>query len=255
VKLKIFALADHPPKITRAERARRWMDDFPGRHAYRCLPLAIANAYGWDVLSPYSFTATWSGGMSAQDVKFEADANAPYLSHFVNGNFSRGVMTLHTGYLFRTEPGWHLVATGPPNTPKDGVVPLTGVVETDWLPYPFTMNWQFTRPCSVRFEEGEPFCRVFPVPAGSVQSSEPEVHDLSHDRDLARQYHVWREKRDEFMAKYRSGDAATIKQAWQKFYFEGKYADGAETTAPHTSKLQAPEPHDLRARTRRRESG
>jgi hypothetical protein len=57
------------------------------------------------------------------------------------------------------------------------------------------------------------------------------------------------------MAKYRSGDAATIKQAWQKFYFEGKYADGAETTAPHTSKLQAPEPNDLRARTRRRESG
>jgi hypothetical protein len=64
------------------------------------LPLAIANSYGWDVLSPYTFTATWNGGPSAQDVSFEARGNAPYLSHFVNGNFTHGVVTLHTGYLF-----------------------------------------------------------------------------------------------------------------------------------------------------------
>lgn len=254
MKLKIFALANSPPRIARAERARRWMDEFPARHPYRCLPLAIANAYGWDVLSPYTFSATWNGGKSAQDITFEAPG-APYLSHLVNGNFTHGIITLHTGYLFRTEPGWHLVATGPLNAPKDGIVPLTGIIETDWLPYPFTMNWQFTRPCSVRFEEGEPFCRVFPVPAGAVQSAEPEVHDLTHDPELFRQYQVWKEKRDEFMTKYRSGDQATIKQSWQKFYFEGKYADGVETGAAHTSKLNAPEPQDLRAKAPRKEGG
>jgi len=29
-----------------------------------------------------------------------------------------------------------------------------GVIETDWLPDPFTMNWQMTRPGTVRFREG-----------------------------------------------------------------------------------------------------
>jgi len=28
------------------------------------------------------------------------------------------------------------------------------VIETDWLPDPFTMNWQMTRPGTVRFREG-----------------------------------------------------------------------------------------------------
>lgn len=250
MRLKIFALADHPPKIVRAQRTRRWMDEFPGRHPYRCLPLAIANTYGWDVLSPYAFNATWSGGKGASDVVFEADGGAPYLDHFVNASFTHGVITLHTGYLFRTEPGWHIVATGPPNAPKDGLAPLTGVIETDWLPYPFTMNWRFTRPGTVRFERDEPFCRVFPIPAGAIESVEPEVHDLTHDPELFAQYRTWRERRDEFMAKYRGGDAATIKQAWQKFYFEGKYADGVETSAAHTSKLRVAEPKDVRDQKR-----
>ena len=36
--------------------------------------------------------------------------------------------------------------------------PLVGLIETDWLPFPFTMNWVFTRPGRVRLEKGEPFC-------------------------------------------------------------------------------------------------
>jgi len=43
---------------------------------------------------------------------------------------------------------------GPPNWPKDGVYPLSGLVETDWLPFPFTMNWQMTRAGSVSFSAG-----------------------------------------------------------------------------------------------------
>jgi hypothetical protein len=29
-----------------ARAKRKWMDDFVDRHAYRCLPLSIANAFG-----------------------------------------------------------------------------------------------------------------------------------------------------------------------------------------------------------------
>jgi hypothetical protein len=115
------------------------------------------------------------------------------------------------------------------------------------------MNWQFTRPGSVRFEKGEPFCRVLPVPAGALESVEPEILDMAKDAELEAQYRAWRERRDEFMEKYRKGDADTIKQAWQKFYFEGKYPDGSEPPSPHTSKLEIREPKDLRAKTAKTE--
>ena len=42
--------------------------------------------------------------------------------------------------------GWNTFVTGPMNGIKDGIAPLSGVIETDWSPYSFTMNWRFTRP-------------------------------------------------------------------------------------------------------------
>jgi hypothetical protein len=252
MKLQMLALTDAPPKVVRAQRRRSWMDEFPGHHPYRCLPLAIANTYGWDVLSPFTFTATWNGGPAAGDLTLHSDA--PHLAHFASSNFARGVLTLHTGYLFHTDPGWHLMAGGPLNVFKDGIVPLSGILESDWLPYPFTMNWQFTRAASVRFEAGEPFCRIFPLPAQAIQAVEPEIHRIEERPELHRQYQLWRERRDEFLAKYRQGDAAALQQAWQKFYFQGKYADGSGPDAAHTSKLELAEPRDCRAADRNRHS-
>ena len=57
-----------------------------------------------------------------------------------------GILTFDVAYIFRTPPGYHLLVSGPINTFKDGVAPMTAVVETDWLPYTFTFNYQFTRP-------------------------------------------------------------------------------------------------------------
>src|SRR5689334_8953002 len=47
------------PRIRPAEATRPWMDATPEAFAYRCLPLNIANAHGWEILSPCSFEAIW----------------------------------------------------------------------------------------------------------------------------------------------------------------------------------------------------
>jgi hypothetical protein len=54
------------------------------------------------------------------------------------------VLSFHPGYLFRTDPEWAVWCRGAPNSHKDGIVALDGLIETDWLPFFFTMNW---RPC------------------------------------------------------------------------------------------------------------
>ena len=45
------------PRIAPASARRDWMTSTPESFAYRCLPLAIANAHGWEVLSPCGFSA------------------------------------------------------------------------------------------------------------------------------------------------------------------------------------------------------
>ena len=215
-------------------------------NAHRCLPLATANAYGWELLSPASFTLEWNGGPEKTDIRIDCHDENPFAS-FAESNFSAGIITFSTGYIFRTDPGWHMLVTGPLNLPKDGISPLSGVVESDWLPFPFTMNWQFTRPGAVRFEKGEPFCRIVPIVAKALEETTPEIHLLESDMELAGQFREWRERRDLFRVNVRAGDRQTIRQAWQKFYFKGELADGKPAEAPHhVKKLRLPEPIDRR---------
>lgn len=246
MKLECYALAPDPPPLVPAQPLRDWMDAFPDRHAYRCLPLAIANTHGWEVQSPCSFEIRWNGGPAAADITFHALDAFPWLSHLVVSNFTHGIVTFHTGYVFRTDPGWNLLASGPFNQPKDGIAPLTGVIETDWLPYPFTMNWQLTRPGSVRWEKNEAFCMVFPVAQGALEQTRPVIRDLGDNPDLKSEFEAWRDRRAEFMAKFNAGDAQTLKEAWQRYYFLGKMASTGESVPTHSSKIRLDAPLDLR---------
>ena len=69
-------------------------------------------------------------------------------------------------YIFRTPLDFHLLVTGPSNAFKDGIAPMTAVVESDWLPCKFTMNYRFTRPVRVQWKAGEPYAQLCVVRAG-----------------------------------------------------------------------------------------
>lgn len=157
--LTAYVIDGHELRIRPAPLERAWMDVTDQRFAYRCLPLNIANTHGWEILCTTAFSAIWDGrpGLDAIRIEAQSGAGAPAISHFGNG-----VLTFHVPCLFKTEPGVDLFATGPINRPKDGIAPLTGIIETDWSPYTFTMNWMFTRPQQrVSFEADEPFCHIF----------------------------------------------------------------------------------------------
>src|SRR6266581_6849930 len=101
-RLEAFKIQAVAPDLVPGTPERAWMERFTDRHAYRCLPLSIANCHCWDVLAPVAFEIRWTGGMENADLTFsmsgEFPGNAPF-SHFAQSNFSRGVATFHTGYL------------------------------------------------------------------------------------------------------------------------------------------------------------
>ncbi len=248
MKTTFYALDHGALPLRPASPTRPWMDETPDRHAYRCLPLAIANAHGWEIAAPCAFKVSWNGGALATDLTVRAGEEFPWFERFAHSHFANGVVTFHIGYLVRTDPGWHTIATGSFNSPKDGIIALTGVIETDWLPYPFTMNWRMTRKGSVRFERGESICTVFPVKAHSLAKAKAEIRAIDDDPELRDQMNAWAAHRAEFMAKFNAGDAATLKEAWQRFYFKGNYPDGVPAERSHLNKLRVAAPVDLRNR-------
>jgi hypothetical protein len=52
------------------------------------------------------------------------------------------------------------------------------------------------------------------------------------------------------MAKFNAGDAETLKQAWQRYYFLGKLASTGEQVPSHASKIRLDMPLDQRQRKR-----
>lgn len=228
------------PRIRPASQRREWMDQTPEAFAYRCLPLNIANAHGWEILAGCGFEVEWNGGPLAEDVTVypdkEGDADVPVAL------FGQGTFTVHVQGLFRTPPGWNLWVGGPPNGMKDGVAPLSGVVETDWSPYTFTMNWRLTRPNNrVRFEADDVICHIFPVLRDTIEATEPIFLPIESDPDLQAAFETWSRSRDEFQLEVVRNPPSKPSDKWQKLYYRGVQPDGSRGIEDHRSKLRPKE--------------
>jgi len=226
--LDFIAYEIHEPwdmPIVSAPYQRDWMDKAHQRHPYRCLPLVMANQAGWMLHSPVSFRCYWYGGERMEDLEvvFENDVKDPRItSHFGNG-----VLTFSMPYLFRTPPGINLYVKGPSNWIKDGAQPLEGIVETDWNPATFTMNWKMTRTHNwVEFKKGDPFCMLMPVPRGFVEMLNPVQVPLATNKPLLDSYKIWEAGRSKFLDGLAKLDTETVKQGWQKDYFQGRKPQG-----------------------------
>ena len=232
MELLCYPMGSRPPEIVPARAQRRWKDNFSNRHPYKCLPLTMASTTGWEILSPWDVTIEWTGGRSQSDISFRFDRPIPDQDHFIASHFAGGVVTFHPGYLFRTPPGWAMWASGPPNHVKDGIQPLTGLVETDWLPFPFTMNRIFTRPGMVKWERGEPFCFITLVQNRAMEQVQPVMRSLERDQELHGQFNAWNRQRGEFNRRLAANDPDTVRESWQRFYFKGELPEEAPGSAP-----------------------
>jgi hypothetical protein len=219
-----------------APATRVWMERSPNKFANRCLPLLIANQSGWLLINTDTVRLTWNGGESTDDVNvdYEGDQPAmPAVSHF-----GMGIVTWNLPYFFRTSPGWNLLVRGPANCPKDGIYALEGVVEADWTPATFTMNWQLTRAGTpVVFERGEPLCMLVPQRRHDIERVRPAFRTLAGEPELERQVRGWASSRQEFLVDLAADGSEARNRRWQKDYFQGRDFD-SERAEVHQTKLR-----------------
>jgi hypothetical protein len=222
--------------IRPAPLERDWMDKTPQRFPYRCLPLNMANTCGWEILCDAGLTATWNGGDGANAISVQVDGGATSLA---SSHFGHGVLTFGVPCLFATDPGFDLMVQGPVNRPKDAITALTGLVETDWSPYTFTMNWLFTRrDTPIRFEKGEPFCHIFPLRRGDVESFVPEFHPLTDNPALKIQHDSWSASRDQFNVDLKRSGSQAQDDKWQKRYYHGLDMEGRAIAPDHRTRIR-----------------
>jgi hypothetical protein len=259
IAYEIYNSSDMP--LTTAPVDRDWMDASPQRFAYRCLPLTIANQAGWFIHCPTTFQAWWDGGPYLDNVHIEFEtasrpapnpwsividsntvsAQAAVRDDRVSSHFGAGVVTFSLPFLFRTPPGINLWVKGPSNVVKDGAQALEGIVETDWLPATFTMNWKLTRPhYPVRFEKGEPICMIVPIPRNLSESLVPVQRPLASEPALQKEYQEWLRLRSGFIQALRQQKPEAVQRGWQRDYTHGITASG-QVAPEHQTRLKLKE--------------
>ncbi len=209
---------DDSAPIRAALRERKWMDDAINKFPYRCLPLVIANQYGWEILSTHHIRVRWDGTSAPEGLTIE-NLCGDGLLH-AHSHFGSGIITFQIPFLFKTPDGWNLMVRGPMNNAKDGIAALDGVVETDWSHSTFTMNWRFTRACTIEFVLGEPICHVFPIQRGVLENFQSECRMLESDPGLNKKFREWSEGRDWFLWALGKQKPQVVAQGWQKEYLQ-----------------------------------
>jgi hypothetical protein len=203
-----------------ASRTRDWMDKTPGAFAYHCLPLVMANSLGWFLLNNVPCEMEWDGTEPSSGLKVWATEELTEAEKYLmpSSHFGSGVLTFHAEFMFCTEKKMNLITKGPANMPKHGIQALEGVIETDWLPYPFTMNWKMTaKNTRVRFERGEPIAQLIPWPSDLISTVEPEIRTMESNPELFAKYEDYRKKRTVFNEKFKYDGSKR-----QKYYVRGE---------------------------------
>ena len=226
--------ADERAEILPAGRKRDWMDESHEAFAYKCLPLTMANQHGWEAYLTRQVKFVWNGGHTMQDIKIiDSGENSCF------SIFGSGIITFHIMHIISTPPDYNLYITGTPNFVKPGIQPLTGVYESDWSPYTFTMNWKITEPNRIfTFNPGvDPVCFFFPVPRKLVEEFDFVEKPLTSNLELHKQHEIFKKSRRDFINRTPE-EIAIDKRTWQKHYYQGKYPDGSKCPVDHQTRLK-----------------
>lgn len=135
--------------------------DFFSPNFYRCLPLGIANTYGFEVVLDTDLTLLWTGDESPASLHFSTTTPSRYL---IANNFGHGILSLAPPFLVRTPPLVNTMVLAPVNHPLPHLQVMNAVVETDNLFFSFTLNYKPLENTTVTIQKNTPIATLLPMP-------------------------------------------------------------------------------------------
>ena len=130
-----------------------------------CLPLTIANQYGFVVKSNWDAEIFWDGNIENQpEIKSEGWQNHDSIQPLL-GDFANGIITLENKFIVRTPRDTNLMIMQPPNYFIPGLHTMSAVVESDNLRRNFTFNVKVTEPNKIiNIKKGDWLAAFIPIP-------------------------------------------------------------------------------------------
>jgi len=129
-------------------------------HTYKCLPVTTANAFGWDVVLSDTLEFEWDGGDRPENLKLHKG------DKIAESHFGMGTLTITLRHMFETPEGVHLMVMPIPNADDVVLEPMTAIVETDWIDYPFWVTCRVAKTGKHVVPAGTRIARIMPMSLG-----------------------------------------------------------------------------------------
>lgn len=174
-EIKLYVIfPEFPVMVKPAVKSRNWMPV----NANKCLPLQMANQYGYEISFYEDISVHWNGGSNKNDItcfptKYDLVTEA-----------GQGIFAFPTNLIVRTPPGVNTCIQGPVNVYREGLQYLSAIVETDWQSTQLNMNFNIINPgTTIHFKKGEPFCVFYPVPRKYEQTFSLSIEPLANNSE------------------------------------------------------------------------
>ncbi|MEP6342848.1 MAG: DUF6065 family protein [Maricaulaceae bacterium] len=228
---------------------RDWMDAVPSGYIYRCIPILAANTMGWELLNPSDTAIVWDGGERIENLKVACQQRGLFTA---SSHFGSGIATWYVPFLFKTSPDLGLYICSPANHEKKNAQAIEAFVRTDWLPFPFTVNWQINKAnTETRFAKGEPIARIMPFPLSLIDETTLEIAALSSDPGFKTEVEEFGKARAANVAAQRANIAKAKAEGHtpsQDGVYNAQYvkSKGAGGKVPHQTIFRPSKPIDTR---------
>ena len=180
-KLTLTRTHQSTTKIVQSRVKRDWMDATYNKHAYQCMPMTLANVYGWEVQIEEDLVVIWDGVNPPQILQGEytSTGRKQAVSSIV------GMISINIGWAINTEENHSTWFTGPPNYFMDGAICLTATLPTSWWPDETQMNWKITKINEpVTFKSGDPICFFNIYDNRAMENVEIQTKNLWDNKEL-----------------------------------------------------------------------
>lgn len=180
--------------IYRPSKKRDWFTP----HFYNCLPLSIANQHAYVINTEYSFSFSWNGGSSPNDIQIEyhiPENVIPTVYPKITSHFGSGIITVECPFIIKTPEKVNIMTINPPNYILPNLTSMNGVVETDNLRFTFTFNLKIQEPNIVStINANSPIAAFIPIPRGFADRFEiKNAKDILHIDDINEEISIYKE--------------------------------------------------------------
>ena len=175
--IKAYKINSRSANLSQINLKRDWMDETFDKHAYRCVPIVMANGLGWGISFPEDISFIWDGITDTTPNHIKILSGEKYCSL----GRANATLSFNTGLYFRTKENLSLLHMPVPNQFIPGIQAYTTIISSSFFNSPF--------PCAIRVTESnkvitikanQPIVSILPISLQNLNNSNIKFDNINN---------------------------------------------------------------------------